>query len=125
LQTSFGGTLYALAGYGKDYLTEEEFAVCWNEHLSEYYEFLGKSLLKSRDQKFWEYHKNKLNELGGGYSRIRLASAAAKVIGGMVLSPKALFAKGFQKENQFQTARTKNWEHPHRLASEGDTLDEK
>jgi glycosyltransferase involved in cell wall biosynthesis len=112
LQTSFGGTLYALAGYGKDYLTEKEFAACWNEHLSEYYEFLGKSLLKSRDQKFWEYHKNKLNELGGGYSRIRLASAAAKVIGGMVLSPKALFAKAFKKKTNFKQQEPKTGSTP-------------
>lgn len=107
LQTSFGGMLYALAGYGKDYLTEEEFAVCWREHLSEYYEFLGKNLLKGRDRKFWEYHEKKLNELAGGYSRIRLAGAAAKVIGGMVFSPKTLFAKVFKKKTNFKQQEPK------------------
>jgi glycosyltransferase involved in cell wall biosynthesis len=102
LQTSFGGTLYALAGYGKDYLTREEFDHCWNEHLSEYYEFLAKNRLKGRDAKFWEYHKNKLNELAGGYSRIRLAGAAAKVITATVLSPSVVLAKIFKRKKNFQ-----------------------
>jgi glycosyltransferase involved in cell wall biosynthesis len=100
LHTDYGGTLYALAAYGSDYLSKQEFQACWNEHTSEYYKFLGKSALKSRDKKFWEYHKSKLNELGGGYSRVRLAKAVVQAIGRAVLSPTESLAKISKSKNK-------------------------
>jgi glycosyltransferase involved in cell wall biosynthesis len=100
LQTSYSGTLHALVSYGHDYLTKEEFETCWSQHLLWYYEFLGKSVLKGRDKKFWEYHKNKLNELAGGFSRISLAGAVVKAISGAALSPQKSLGKIFKSKGK-------------------------
>ena len=100
LQTAYGGTLHALVAYGKDYLNEEEFQACRSEHLSGYYEFLAKNAMKGRDKKFWDYHKNKLNELGGGYSRLRLAGAAVGALASAALAPKESFGKIFKAKGK-------------------------
>jgi len=85
LQTFPGGMLITLRTFGREYLSEDEFQACWEHILSEYYEFLAKSALEGRDAKFWKYHKEKLKELTGKYSRIRLAERMPKAIGSVVL----------------------------------------
>jgi len=92
LQTPYSGTLYALSAYGRDYLSKEEFEACWSEHLAGYYDFLAKSMIKGRrDKKFWDFHKSKLNELGGGYSRTRLTGATVSALLDAMLHPKKIF----------------------------------
>jgi glycosyltransferase involved in cell wall biosynthesis len=100
VQTPLAGTLYSLSAYGREYLSESEFDSLWNEHLSEYYEFLGKSVLKGRDKKFWDYHKGKLNELGGGFSSLRLAGAVVKAITSAVFAPKESFRRIFKARGE-------------------------
>ena len=98
LQTSLGGMLQILSAHGRDYLSEQELRSLRDEHLSDYYEFLAKSLMKRRDRKFWSYHRNKLNELGGGFSRTRLTVEFLKGIGNAALSPKATLRKIFKTQ---------------------------
>jgi len=112
LQTSYSGTLHVLASYGTDYLSKEEFQACWNENLTGYYKFLGKSALKGRDANFWEYHKKKLNELGGGYNRLRLASAVVQASAAAVLSPKETLAKIFKAKKRTKLTTPKPGSNP-------------
>jgi glycosyltransferase involved in cell wall biosynthesis len=100
LQTSYGGMLHALVTYGPHYLSPGEFETCRREHLRGYYEFLAKSLVKGASQKFWDYHTAKLNELGGGFSRFRLARAVLAVVAAMGLEPKASLQKLFRAKTK-------------------------
>jgi len=101
LQTPYSGTLYALSAYGLHYLSKEEFETCWSEHLAGYYDFLAKSMLKGRhDKKFWDFHKSKLNELGGGYSRTRLTGATVSAVFDAMLHPGDSMAKIFKAKQK-------------------------
>ncbi len=101
LQTPFSGTLYALSAYGPEYLGKEEFEFCWNELLTSYYDFLAKSILKGgRDKNFWSFHKSKLNELGGGYSRVRLARATLSAVFNAILHPGNSVEKIFKAKQE-------------------------
>jgi glycosyltransferase involved in cell wall biosynthesis len=80
LHTYFGGTLHVLLGYGPDYLTKEECKTQLTTHLTEYYRFLGKSLIQRREPKFWEYHKRQLELAGLGFSRLRVATGAVAAL---------------------------------------------
>jgi len=75
INTLIAGRLYDLVTYGAGYLTQEEFESCLHRQLSEYYEFLARSVRWRRDGKFWDYHKKKLNNAGVGFDRVRLARA--------------------------------------------------
>jgi glycosyltransferase involved in cell wall biosynthesis len=88
INAHFGAMLHLLATYGTHYLSHEELEDRLDSHLSEYYSFLGKSLLLGRDKKFWEYHKQQLNQAGVGFSRFRLAKGAITTLCGAALSPK-------------------------------------
>ena len=92
-QTDLGGYLHTLVGHGPAFLTHEEFEVRLNRHLSEYYRFLGKSLILGRDKRFWDYHKRQLTEADVGFSRVRLARAALATLGDAVLNPKDTIEK--------------------------------
>jgi glycosyltransferase involved in cell wall biosynthesis len=80
--------LHLLVAYGPHYLTGEELEDRLDHHLSEYYRFLGKSLLLGRDEKFWDYHKGKLTQAGVGFSRVRVAKGAMTTLCGAALNPK-------------------------------------
>jgi glycosyltransferase involved in cell wall biosynthesis len=88
LQTSFPGMLHTLLTHGPDYLTREEFAARFDRHLSDYYRFLGKSLLLTRDKTFWDYHRKQLTESGAGFSRARLSKGMLAALFAALLNPK-------------------------------------
>lgn len=88
VNTIIAGQLYTLVKHGHDFLTSEEFDRCLKKQISEYYNFLAVNLLRRpRDKKFWQYHRNKLNEAGVPYSRARLARAAIARTARAVLNP--------------------------------------
>ncbi len=87
------GALQELIAHGQDYLTRAEFDACLNRDLSEYYRFLGKSVLLGRNKGFWEYHKRKLNEAGVGFDRARVAGAAFLTLVSAGLNLKDTFEK--------------------------------
>jgi glycosyltransferase involved in cell wall biosynthesis len=80
--------LRLLVTHGPDCLTREELKARLEQHLSEYYRFLGKSLLRGRDKKFWGYHKRGFAEMGIAFSRTRVAREALAVLCDAVLNPK-------------------------------------
>jgi glycosyltransferase involved in cell wall biosynthesis len=87
LQTSWAAILHLLLTYGPEYLTHDELEVCLDRHLSQYYKFLGKSLLLGRDKEFWDFHKKTLAESGVGFSLARLASGALSTLSRAMLNP--------------------------------------
>jgi glycosyltransferase involved in cell wall biosynthesis len=87
LNTHVGGLLKTLLRHGPDYLSPDEFETELDRLLSEYYRYLGTSLLIGRDKRFWDYHYKQLTEAGVGFSRTRLAGAALARLCKAVLSP--------------------------------------
>lgn len=88
LQTNLPGRLHILLTYGPTYLTGKELKACLNRHLSNYYKFLGKSLLLRRDNRFWEYHRTQLAEAGIGFSQARLIKGLLLFLADAMLNPK-------------------------------------
>ena len=88
LHTYFASMLQLLVTHGPEYLTPDECRVCIAQHLSEYYGFLGKSLLQGRDRQFWEYHKNELNKSSVGFSHTLLAEGLLATLCEVALNPK-------------------------------------
>jgi glycosyltransferase involved in cell wall biosynthesis len=87
MRMDLGCQLYTLVTHGPDFLTQGEFEVCLDGHLTEYYNFLAVSQLRGRrDKKFWDFHKRKLNETVG-FSRSRLVKAILGRLFRAVLNP--------------------------------------
>jgi glycosyltransferase involved in cell wall biosynthesis len=80
LQTHFAGNLLILRTYGPHYLSEKELDELTAKCLRDYYRFLGRSVFLGRGRKFWNYHKEKLVELGVGMNWARLAWAALECL---------------------------------------------
>jgi len=93
MNTLIVGRLHDLVMHGPDHLTREEFEICLDRKLSEYYEFLARSLVRRRDKKFWDYHKRKLNDAGAGFSRARLARVTMAKLCNAILNPKDTIEK--------------------------------
>jgi len=81
------GRVYALARYGRVYLSEEEFRRRSRERFSEYYSTLASAALRLRDKKFWQYHRTKLALLGIPLDRWRLARAVLWRLALLVSNP--------------------------------------
>ena len=93
VQTCLASKLRILLTHGRDYLSHEEFEACLGQHLSEYYRFLGKSLLLGGHSQLWEYHKRQLAQSGIGFSRLRLAMGTMATLYDAALNPKHSFQK--------------------------------
>lgn len=106
INTLIAGRLHDLVTYGKDYLAPQEFESCLDQLLSDYYDFLAKSVRRRRDKNFWDYHKRKLAGAGVGFDRVRLAKAVLGKIASAVLNPqdtikKALKGNGIPRDPEF------------------------
>jgi glycosyltransferase involved in cell wall biosynthesis len=97
LQTSMADWLAMLLKYGPDFLTAQEATRCIDQHLAEYYRYLGRNLLRRRDAEFWTYHRTKLSELGYPLSRIRLGSNAIAGMLDLALNPKSTLERIFAR----------------------------
>src|SRR5262245_62137248 len=87
-QTYFSHILYELVKYGPRHLTDAELAQRIEEHLGEYYRYLGEQAFKTRGADFWKYHKGKLAEAGHPLDRLRLTRAIAAYVLDRAGSPK-------------------------------------
>jgi len=87
LHTDCASMLQLLVTYAPDYLTSEECEARLAQYLSEYYKFLGKSLILGREKQFWDYHKGELNKAGVGFSRARLAKGVLATLCKAALKP--------------------------------------
>jgi glycosyltransferase involved in cell wall biosynthesis len=77
--------------YGHLYLTQSELETRVKELLEQYYNFLALSLFKSRDRKFWDYHKRRLSELGFPLDRFRVGKSIFLRCIDLVCNPKKYF----------------------------------
>jgi glycosyltransferase involved in cell wall biosynthesis len=118
LGTHYGSTLNRLFTYGPICLTSEEFEECLGRLLSDYYRFLGRRLFVERDPRFWSYHKETLAKAGLGFSRTRLAKAAARELCGFVLDPKSTLES---VTRFFSLRKIRNWEKRRVVADAGAT----
>jgi glycosyltransferase involved in cell wall biosynthesis len=73
--------------YGPIYLTPEEFQQCWEKSLRKYYRHLGHRLLQLRERAYWEYHRKMMEELGVGFSRLRLLEGVIDEVAGRIFEP--------------------------------------
>jgi glycosyltransferase involved in cell wall biosynthesis len=73
-----------LLEYGPQYLSEGEFGVAINRFLENYYEHLGRCVVKGRGREFWKYHACRMRELGYPISWRRvMGSTAYKILDGI------------------------------------------
>jgi hypothetical protein len=93
LGTSFGCMLRVLAKHGSDYLSSMEYEDRMSRHLSEYYAFLGKSVLVGRDRDFWNYHRRELTQAGVGFSQSRVVMGMLTTLCGASLRPMAVLER--------------------------------
>lgn len=98
LNTFIAGRLHDLVFYGRDYLSTEEFHQCLSDKLNEYYGFLATSLFGNQSAAFWKYHKQKLEEVGCGFSRIRMARAVVSKLIHAALNPKMVIENRLRKK---------------------------
>ena len=87
LQTSWANIANLLSQYGPDFLAQDELERRHAQHLSDYYAFLGKSLLMKRDRTFWNYHTRELAKSRAGYSRARVFVGAVKTLAATAVNP--------------------------------------
>jgi len=81
VNTLAASKLNQLVTHGRYFLTPEEFALCLDRSVSDYYWFLAGSFVRGRDKTFWEYHRGALRAAGVGFSRARLAKTVIARIG--------------------------------------------
>lgn len=99
MNTRIAGRLYDLVTYGPEYLTKEELDACLGEKLSEYYEFLARSLRWRRDKAFWDYHRKKLTETGVGFDKVLLARTFLAKLISAALNPKDTIEKLLRRKD--------------------------
>ena len=74
--------------YGHLYLTQRELELRVKEVLEGYYRFLTFSLFKFRGRKFWNYHRERLSELGFPFDMFRLGKSVLVRCIDLVFNPK-------------------------------------
>jgi hypothetical protein len=72
-----GGALADLVKFGPVYLDPRESETRVNEHLRQYYRYLGREALQRRDADFWRHHRERLASVGMELERSRVVAAAA------------------------------------------------
>jgi glycosyltransferase involved in cell wall biosynthesis len=88
MQTSMADWLQVLLEYGPVYLNQDELKSLLDQHLADYYRFLGKSALQDRGDEFWDFHRSKMIEAGVGFSRARVVRGMLATLWDAVLNPK-------------------------------------
>lgn len=74
--------------YGPCYLTERERDARINDLLAQYYAFLSACVFKLKGRAFWSYHAKRLQDLGYGLDRRKLAAGVAAEALDLALNPK-------------------------------------
>ncbi len=77
-----------LRNYGSYFLTSAEIAARTEELLDDYYRFLAIAVVNFRNDKFWNYHKKRLQEVGHPLHRGRLAAAVCAKVADLAFNPK-------------------------------------
>ncbi len=103
IQTNLAGTLQILVKHGQDCLTNEELEERLNNHLTDYYRFLGKSLVLGRTKTI-DYHKRILTDAGVGFSWVRVYRGMLAALGNQALNPKETIEKLVRGKNDSSSA---------------------
>jgi glycosyltransferase involved in cell wall biosynthesis len=74
--------------YGDWYLTKRECEARINELMDQYYVYLSASAFKFKDRKFWDYHVDRLRDLGYRLDGRKLSLGIAKKTFDLILNPK-------------------------------------
>ncbi|MGO4406426.1 glycosyltransferase family 2 protein [Bosea sp. RAF48] len=77
--------------YGDWYLTKREREERVGELLDQYYSYLSASAFKFKDKKFWDYHAERLRELGYQFDGRKLSVGIAAKAFDLILNPKETF----------------------------------
>lgn len=85
LKTYFLGNLTVLIKYGPIYLSESEYRKIIKKRFKEYYRLLGKSIFKTREKEFWDYHKKGMIELGYPLSKTKILRESIIVLYNRIL----------------------------------------
>jgi glycosyltransferase involved in cell wall biosynthesis len=93
MHTECASTLHNLITHGSSFLAPEELKSRIEQHLTLYYRALGKNLLLGRDKSFWNYHKQMLTQVDGGFNRMRVVGGAITVLGSAALNIKDTLGK--------------------------------
>ncbi|OYT21223.1 MAG: glycosyl transferase [Nitrospira sp. UW-LDO-01] len=84
--TSFG-RLEHVTKYGREYLSEKEFASMFKKRRDEYYAFLGASVFRNKEKGFWGYQKAALCRIGYSLSPARIIKAVIFEVFDAILNP--------------------------------------
>jgi glycosyltransferase involved in cell wall biosynthesis len=80
LESYILGSLTALVTHGPSYLTRDEYEPRLEQRMKQYYNVLAKNVLRLREKKFWDYHREKLASLGYPLNQTRLAMAVLREV---------------------------------------------
>jgi glycosyltransferase involved in cell wall biosynthesis len=97
LNAYLSSRLSDLIKYGPDYLTKAELDMRLNQLLDEYYAYLALSAVNFRNREFWNYHRQRLNELGHPLEALRLAKAISAKSLDLLLNPKQTVEKALRR----------------------------
>ncbi len=124
LHTYFAGDLQLLIAHAPDYLTHDEVQDLLQRLISQYYRFLGKSLLLRKNETI-EYHRRKLNEAGVGFSWTRVMRGALETLASHALNPKGIAEKLLEPRDRSNLAvrEQKHASTPNPIPHPGDTLE--
>jgi hypothetical protein len=81
--------LIILERYGADFLSPVELAQEHKRSERELMWFLGRSLLRGREQEFWRYHKEGFGTMGRPWPRSKILASAINQALDVVLNPKS------------------------------------
>jgi hypothetical protein len=77
--------------YGEKFLSTRERDQRVRQLMHRYHEYLAISALKLRDRRFWNYHRQRLRDLGYPLSSLDLTKAVCVALLGLVLNPQHTF----------------------------------
>jgi len=97
LNAYLSSKLSDLLRYGPHYLTSEELQGRVRELLRQYYRFLAIAAVNFRDQRFWNYHRRRLKELGYPLDILKLVTAICMKIFDLLLNPKCTVERALRR----------------------------
>src|SRR5882724_4180462 len=97
LNAYLSSKLSDLLRYGPHYLTSEELQGTLRELLKQYYDFLAVAAVNFRDQRFWNYHRRRLKELGYPLDVVKLVTAISMKIFDLLLNPKCTVERALRR----------------------------
>lgn len=100
LNAHLPSNIHDVLTYGPMCLTRDELESRVRTLMDQYYKYLALSLLNSRDEKFWAYHKGRLEQLGYPLSRVRLGKALLRSLLELALNPKSTFEEWARRRNR-------------------------